>query len=88
MSITSAATVLVLRRLCSYYNNGQYHRDLIERFLMRYTGFGSPVAAAQGLGFLQEFVARFVSPVKLAMVLADMCSANETFDRVQLYYQW
>jgi hypothetical protein len=52
------------------FENYEYYYDLSFYYN---NGFGSPVAAAQGKGFLEEFVARFTqTPVRLTPILIGL----------------
>ena len=54
--------------------------DIIQSFYYN-NGPGSPVSAAQGKGYLQEFVARFTQTYPEAL-----SALNETFDNSSTYF--
>lgn len=95
--ITFTSTdIIAMLQLCSYetvalgysvfcdlfsqedYLNYEYYYDLSFYYE---NGPGSPVAAAQGKGYLQEFVARFTGTYPTAE-----SSLNETFDNNPTYF--
>ncbi|EDU44000.1 3-phytase B precursor [Pyrenophora tritici-repentis Pt-1C-BFP] len=95
ITLTSTDAIAMLQ-LCSYethalgyspfctlfsaqdFINYEYYYDLSFYYN---NGFGSPVAAAQGKGFLDEFIARFTQTYPQAN-----SALNETFDNSSTYF--
>jgi hypothetical protein len=61
------------------YLNYEYYYDLSFYYN---NGPGSPVAAAQGKAYLQEFVARFTN----SFPVGGLSALNETFDNSSTYF--
>ncbi|KAH8925864.1 putative acid phosphatase [Atractiella rhizophila] len=93
----TATDVVSMLQLCSYETDalgyspfcGLFDEDEFEKYEYYYdlsfyynNGFGSPVAAAQGKGYLEEFVARF----QMHKLDAYNSTTNQTFDDNPVYF--